>query len=72
MVVERRQDEALTVDQLLLICEISEEDWSKTNSEKANKELELTIEFATISFCMSLQGEEVPMIVIEGLKMFWK
>ena len=67
-----RQDEAPTVDQLLLIGEISEEDWSKSNSEEEKKELELTIAFATIAFCVSLQGGEVPLIVIEGLNMFWK
>ena len=33
MGVVRRQDEALTVDQLLLISGIAEEDWSKSNSE---------------------------------------
>ena len=30
----RIQDEAMTVDQLLLIGEIAEEDWSKSNSEE--------------------------------------
>ena len=34
MVVVRSQDEALTVDQLLLIGYIAEEDWSKSNSEE--------------------------------------
>ena len=33
MGVVRRQDEALTVNQLLSIGEISEEDWPKPNSE---------------------------------------
>ena len=37
MGVVRRQDEALTVDQLLLIAEIAEEDWSKSNSEEEKK-----------------------------------
>ena len=32
----------------------------------------MTIAFATIAFCVSLQVEEVPLIVIEGLNMFWK
>ena len=36
------------------------------------KELESTIAFATIEFCVSLQEEEVTLIVIEGLNMFWK
>ena len=69
---EIRQDEALTVDQLLLIGEIAEEDWSKSNYEEEKKEMELTIAFATISFCMSLRGEEFTLILIEGLNMFWK
>ena len=43
MVVVRMQDEALTVDQPLLIGDIAEEDWSKSNSEEEKKELELTI-----------------------------
>ena len=72
MGVARRQYEALTVDQLLLIGEIAEEDWSKYNSEEENKELESTIELATIDFCVSLRGYDVPLIVIEGLNMFWK
>ena len=39
MGVVRRQDEALTVDQLLLIGDIAEKDWVKSNSEDENKEL---------------------------------
>ena len=68
----RRKDEALTVDQLLLIGDIAEEDWSKSNSEEEKKELDSTIAFSKIDFCMSFQGEEVPLIVIEGLNMIWK
>ena len=30
------------------------------------------MEFSIIDFCVSLQGEEVTLIVIEGLNMFWK
>ena len=56
MVVVRSHDEALAVDKLLLIGEISEEDWSKSNSEEENKELELTIAFATIAFFVYLRG----------------
>ena len=50
MGVVRRQDEALKVDKLLLIGEISEEGWSKSNYEEEKKELESKIEFATIAF----------------------
>ena len=37
MVVVRSQDEALTFDQPLLIGEIAEEEWSKSNSEEEEK-----------------------------------
>ena len=68
----RSRDEELTVDQLLLIGEIVEEDWSKSNYEEEKKGLELTIEFAAIAFSVYLQGEEAPMIILEVLNMFWK
>ena len=50
MGVLRRQDEALTFNQLLFIGDISEEDWSKSNYEEEKKELESTIAFTTIYF----------------------
>ena len=56
MGVVRRQDEALKVDQLLLIGDIAEKDWLKSNFEEKKKELESTIVFTTIAFCMSLRG----------------
>ena len=68
----RSQDEGLTVDKLLFIGEVSEEDWSKPNSEEENKELELTIAFTIIAFFVSLRGGEVPLILIEGLNISWK
>ena len=54
MGVVRRQYKLLMVNQLLLIGEITEEDWSKPNYEEEKKELEPTISFATIAFCVSL------------------
>ena len=72
MGVVKSQDEALTVDQLLLIGDIADKDWVKSNPEEEKKELESMIAFDTIEFCMSLQGEEVPLILIEGLNMLWK
>ena len=50
MGVARSQDEALTFDQLLLIGEISEEDWSKYRCEEEKMELESMIAFTTINF----------------------
>ena len=57
MVVARSQDKALTVDQILFIGEIAEEEWSKSNYEEEKKELESTIAFAKIAFCVSFQME---------------
>ena len=57
--VARRQDKALTVDQLLVIGEIAEEDWLKSNYEEEKKGLESTIVFSTINFCVYFLGEEV-------------
>ena len=67
-----RQDKALTVDQILFIGETAEEDWSKSNYEEEKKELESAIAFSTIAFFVYFWGYEVPLIVIDDLKMFWK
>ena len=66
-----RQGKAMTVDRLLLIGEIAENNWLKSNSKEEKKELDSTIEFTTIEFFVLLCAEEVPLIVIEGLKMLW-
>ena len=55
-----------------MIDDIAEKDRVKSNSEDKKKELELKIEFDTIAFFVYLRGEEAPLIVIEGLNMFWK
>ena len=70
--VLRYQDKTLTVDQILLIGDISENEWVQSNSEEEKKELEFTISFATIAFCVSLRGGEAPLIIIVGLNMFLK
>ena len=54
MGVVRNQEKALTVYQLLLILDISEKEWVQSNSVEEKKELEYTIMFSTIVFCVSL------------------
>ena len=44
----------MAVDQLLFIGDIAEKDWVKSNSEEERKELESTIVFSTIEFCVSM------------------
>ena len=50
----RSKEDVLPVDQLLLVAEIAEEYWSKSNSEEEKKELESTIAFTKIAFCVYL------------------
>ena len=38
---------------------------------KRRKEIESVISFMIIGFCILLRGEEVPLIVIEGILAFW-
>ena len=71
MGVVRKQDDVLTVEQLLLVCEITEADWNKSKSKEEKKDIELVTSFMIIGFCISLRGEEVPLIVIEGMLAFW-
>ena len=72
MGVIRKQDEALTVEQLLGVAELAEMDWQKSKCESEKKEIESMMAFVVIGFCLSLRGEEVPLTVIEGLLTFWE
>ena len=60
----------MTVEQLLAVCKIAEDDWRKSKSEAEKKDIESVISFMIIGFCISLRGEEVPLIVIEGMLAF--
>ena len=72
MGIYRKQDEALTVEQLLSICDIAEEDWNKSQSEEEKKEIKSVMTFAVVGFCILLRGEEVSFIVINGMLTFWE
>ena len=50
MGVVRKQDEALTVEQLLLVCEIAERDWNRSKYEEEKEEIESVISFLIIGF----------------------
>ena len=56
MGVARKQDEALTLYQILLFGGIAEKDWVQSNYEEEKKELESKTAFAITVFCMYLQG----------------
>ena len=72
MGVIRRQDEALTVRQLMGILDIAEEDWQASSCLEEKKDIESVMAFMIIGFCVSLRGEEVPLVVIEGMLTFWE
>jgi len=71
MGVIRRQNEALTVKVVLAVCELAEEDWARSSEALERKEIEEFICFMLAEFCAALRGEEVPLIVLEGLLKFW-
>lgn len=67
----RKQDEALTLPQLLVFLEIAEEEWSNSRDRKERKLLEEVVAFVCVGFCVSLRGEEVPLTSIKGLLDLW-
>ena len=73
MGVVRKQDEYITVNQLMPICKIPEKDWNESKLEEEKKEIEESvISFIVIRFCISLRGEILPLIVIEIMLAFWE
>lgn len=71
MGVIRKQDEALTVQQLLGMLELAEQDWQESNCQEERKEIEEVAAFTVISFCVALRGEETPMTSVDGLAEYW-
>mmetsp|Transcript_12985 Transcript_12985/g.19314 ORF Transcript_12985/g.19314 Transcript_12985/m.19314 type:complete len:514 (+) Transcript_12985:1584-3125(+) len=68
----RKQDEALTLAQLMVFLEVVEEEWSRASERKELKSLEEVAAFVCIGYCVSLRGEEVPLTSIKGLLELWK
>ena len=52
MGVMRKQNEALTVEQLMAICELAEKDWQAPKSESERKDIESFVAFVIIGFCI--------------------
>ena len=72
MGIIRKQDKALTVEQLLGIVGIMEKDWQSSTCEEEKKEIKEIAAFVIISFCVPLRGEETPMTLVDGMAEFWK
>ena len=71
--VIRKQDEPLSIDQLLVALEIAEEIWMESADFPARrKRIEEVGAFMCIGFCASLRGEEVPLVSILGMLEYWE
>ncbi len=67
----RKQNEALSSALALAVCEAVETRWNSATEEGAREELKDTICFMLAAFGAGLQGEEVPLLSMEGLLTFW-
>ncbi len=67
----RRQNKALTSKLVLGICKEAERIWASACLDTKRIEMEDAICFMLIAFGVGLRGEEVPLVLLEGLLHFW-
>ena len=67
----RRQNEALTSKLALGVCAEAERIWGTARSDTKRVEMEDVVCFMLIAFGARLRGEEVPLVLLEGLLHFW-
>ena len=72
MGVNRKQDEALSSEQVLAILEVGEAEWLATEDPRERREIENVLAFVVIGYGASLRGEEVPLASIRGILAFWE
>ena len=68
----RYQNEALTSDMVLAICNLAERDWTEATDESEKERIEETVAFMLLGFGAALRGEEVPLVTVDGLLHFWE
>ena len=68
----RKQNEALTSPLAMAVCRAAEFRWSRTELDASKEELEDTVCFMLLAFTAGLRGEEVPLVSLEGLLVFWE
>jgi hypothetical protein len=66
-----RQNEALTSALAMAVCAEAETRWHSPIGDNAREELEDTVVFMLAAFGAGLQGEEVLLILLNGLLTFW-
>ena len=68
----RKQNEALTSSVALAVCEVAESRWQLSSDEEMRENLEDTVCFMLAAMGAGLRGEEVPLLLMEGLLAFWE
>ena len=71
MGVMRKQDEALTSEQVKALQELGEHMWERADGAEEKRKVANVMAFVVIGFVASLRGEEVPLVSIKGLRAFW-
>ncbi len=66
-----RQNEALTSALAMAVCAEAETQWHSPIGDNAREELEDMVVFILAAFGAGLRGEEVPLILLDGLLTFW-
>lgn len=72
MGVMRKQDEALSSEQVIALQEVGEHMWTRADGVEERRKIANVMAFVVIGFCASLRGEEVPLVSIMGLLSFWR
>ena len=72
MGVTRKQDEALTSEQVRALQELGDVLWERAEGVEEKRRIANVMAFAVIGFCASLRGEEVPLVSLKGLVSFWE
>jgi hypothetical protein len=67
----RIQNKALTSRLVLGICAEAERIWGTTRTDTKRMEMDDAVCFMLIGFGAGLRGEEVPLVLLEGLLNFW-
>ena len=70
-----KQDEAISIEQMLALMEMFERDYEKVMKDKHRsndqvREVLFPALFAILAFCGALRGEEVPLMDLEATKEF--
>jgi hypothetical protein len=67
-----RQNEALTSKLALGVCAEAEKIWTQARTDHKRMEMEDAVCFMLLAFGAGLRGEEVPLVLLEGLLHFWE